>query len=361
MADWPAALPYKWKQSGVAPGLVIAQTPLEIAPLSDQLVLALAGFDSGDSDLLQAIPSKNGTPFNQFHITSQGELQAQGDPSTGDGGWFISAWQGGAQGAVEFDGYHMHVYMAPNGIHYDAWQANKFYYFNQYVRPTGENGHAYVNFAGTDTGDGVSGATEPTWPTNGSLVNDGTCTWIDVGPYALVPAAQFYGVNGMGTGYVPRSKIVHVWADGGVTPAWSIGSYGEEILWPTSEPADADVATGSRTQYYDDTAGYPKLWVKERDSAGTLYKKISLVRESGGWLDMAFNGSPAPIQNLQEPTNPSDAATKNYADTRLKSSPLSTATAELIPAGYGAVVPRSYLIGSGGSLLIGSGGRLRIL
>lgn len=62
---------------------------------------------------------------------------------------------------------------------YDLWTATTA--ITGGVRPTTPNGHLYRLFA--TTGAGETGATEPTWPTDGSTVVDGDLTWIDSGAY----------------------------------------------------------------------------------------------------------------------------------------------------------------------------------
>lgn len=60
--------------------------------------------------------------------------------------------------------------------------------------------------------DGVSGAVEPTWPTNGGTVADGTCVWHDFGPYSAslktTPSAVFS--NSMGASYFKAEITVIV-------------------------------------------------------------------------------------------------------------------------------------------------------
>jgi len=58
----------------------------------------------------------------------------------------------------------------------NTWQASTSYSVGNWVRPTTPNKHFYKC-----TTAGTSGATEPTWPTNGSTVNDGTVVWQDMG------------------------------------------------------------------------------------------------------------------------------------------------------------------------------------
>jgi len=62
-----------------------------------------------------------------------------------------------------------------NGIT-PAWQASTAYALNWKVQPTSSNGHYYQA-----TTAGTSGSTQPSWPTNGGTVNDGTVVWTDEG------------------------------------------------------------------------------------------------------------------------------------------------------------------------------------
>lgn len=65
---------------------------------------------------------------------------------------------------------------------YSAWQASHAYVLGDYRRPTVANGHFYrVLVAGT------SGASQPTFPTNGGSVIDGTAAWADQG---VIPAGS---------------------------------------------------------------------------------------------------------------------------------------------------------------------------
>lgn len=62
---------------------------------------------------------------------------------------------------------------------YSAWQGTHAYLVGATVVPTVANGHFY-----TATAPGTSGSTEPTWPTDGSTVSDGSgaLVWQDSGP-----------------------------------------------------------------------------------------------------------------------------------------------------------------------------------
>lgn len=58
------------------------------------------------------------------------------------------------------------------------WIATTVYGVGAIARPITANGHWYQAEAG-----GTSGGTEPTWPTSGGIVVDGTVTWRDAGAY----------------------------------------------------------------------------------------------------------------------------------------------------------------------------------
>lgn len=62
-----------------------------------------------------------------------------------------------------------------------AWQASTAYALGQPVLPVTQNGHLY--WASTA---GTSGSTQPTWPTNGGTVTDGTVVWTDLGTTATL-------------------------------------------------------------------------------------------------------------------------------------------------------------------------------
>lgn len=74
------------------------------------------------------------------------------------------------------------------GIDAAAWQATTPITLNGYRIPTTPNGHFYKC-----TAEGTTAGTEPTWPTDGSTVVDGTVTWQDMG--LIVAASTDYRVN----------------------------------------------------------------------------------------------------------------------------------------------------------------------
>lgn len=262
-----------WSQNPGPAYDINAQTPLGIAPLTDDVSLQIVGFNDQNSDIAQIEPTANNFVFNGIRIDKKGDIFGAGD-GLGNGDFTLLQYQGGRQPIFQLNGYSVLFYQgSTTALPYDVWQANHFYYGFHYVRPTVENGRAYVNVGADPNGNGISDGTEPIWPTHtGDSVVDGTCVWLDVGPYALDPALRVYGQAGMGAGFVPRCDILAVWQDNqGAPKAWSIGSYGEEILWETPVPDDGDVATSSRAQTYEPDVGFPKLSFKQRDSGGTLF------------------------------------------------------------------------------------------
>lgn len=158
-----------------------------------------------------------------------------------------------------------------------AWQATHLYYgggsYDVRIVPITPNGHIYGT---SDTG--LSGGSEPVWPTDGSTVVDGALTWTDFGLGTITPPLYVVGPRSNDGAIYPPVHIAEFWAAyDKPQPAWGLGASGEEILWATTSPADADVATGSRAQTYDDTINAPRLLIKERDSAGTLFNRIAAV------------------------------------------------------------------------------------
>lgn len=69
-----------------------------------------------------------------------------------------------------------------------AWTATAEITSGAYRIPTTPNGHFYKATVGGDTG-----GTEPTWPTDGSTVSDGTVTWQDMG--TIIAAATDYQLD----------------------------------------------------------------------------------------------------------------------------------------------------------------------
>lgn len=82
---------------------------------------------------------------------------------------------------------------AANFAPFETWQGATGYVNGDRVIPTSPNGHAYENTGAT----GISGSTEPTWPTNGGTAAGGTgITWQDLGlisyDLSVVPLAYAY-------------------------------------------------------------------------------------------------------------------------------------------------------------------------
>lgn len=74
-----------------------------------------------------------------------------------------------------------------------AWSGSTAYSLNNYVQPTTPNAHVYKC-----TSAGTSDSGEPSWPTDGTSVVDGTVTWLDMG---ISPAIyEISAGNGYSTG-----------------------------------------------------------------------------------------------------------------------------------------------------------------
>jgi len=113
-------------------------------------------------------------------------------------------------GLTEFD----------TGTKYNDWSASEVLssLSTTYRKPSSanDNGHYYRSFTGTCS------ATEPTWPTDGGSVVDGSVTWVDMGLrggfYNIGTVVQPTEANANGHAYIALNSGT----SGGVEPAWPV-------------------------------------------------------------------------------------------------------------------------------------------
>lgn len=92
-----------------------------------------------------------------------------------------------------------------------------------------------------------------------------------------LPPVTVFGYKHNGVGGNPFVDVIQVWKDYATGLAWGIGYGGQEWMQAASPPDDTQIATSQRWQWYEDTVGAAKQRIWEKDSAGTLIKRISAV------------------------------------------------------------------------------------
>ena len=122
-----------------------------------------------------------------------------------------AAWSATDAGeAVSATGITSNTFIAWTYTHTTAlpWQASCAYLAGQVARPTTGNSHLYQC-----TTAGTTGATQPTWPTAGGTVTDGTAVWTDLGTSAtaaiLTKAATATG-TGLTVGFGRSGSLVQM-------------------------------------------------------------------------------------------------------------------------------------------------------
>ncbi|MCC6506817.1 MAG: hypothetical protein IT475_15415, partial [Aquimonas sp.] len=120
-----------------------------------------------------------------------------------------------------------------------TWEATTAYGVGVVV-PVTRNGHAYA----AETA-GTSGASQPTWPTTGGTVTDGSVVWRDLGAYWTATTAK-----ALGDLIHPYTGRVYVCTTAGTTgasePSWSVGQTATitdgSVVWtPVNQPVGNDV------------------------------------------------------------------------------------------------------------------------
>lgn len=151
------------------------------------------------------------------------------------------------------------------------------------------DGNSIVIFARS----GVSG---------GNVYLTDTAAWNQEGGSTFNAATWFAnagdGNQAFGLTLGSTGQFGHFWGSDGTYsfanaltgPTWGVGLDGAEYLKAISAPADGDVATGQRLQWYDDTTGAPVVRFKEKDAAGTLSAGVS-VSSSGNQDTVGSAGS----------------------------------------------------------------------
>lgn len=133
----------------------------------------------------------------------------------------------------------------------EEWAANVERFGCGY--PTVRNGHTYNALSGTGK---LTGATEPTWPTDGSTIVDGEVTWQDAGAYWTATDAVAKGAIA-----IPGTGMIMVAVEAGTTgasePTWpsvaSVTVVDGTVSW-RSVPAGSVPWTGANVppaEYYE--------------------------------------------------------------------------------------------------------------
>jgi hypothetical protein len=118
-----------------------------------------------------------------------------------------------------------------------TWVANTAYSLNDLVVPTTANGHYYKA-----TTAGTSHVTdEPTWPTNGTTVADGTVVWTDQG---LLPN----GLDGTASTSFGLAAYLHVFSIGSGTATFTIQDSANRIDWTNVTGGGFTNVTAAGTQ-----------------------------------------------------------------------------------------------------------------
>lgn len=101
-----------------------------------------------------------------------------------------------------------------------AWAALTVTILGHVIQPTAPNGHTYICvFAGT------TGASQPTFPTNGSAVIDGTVVWLDQGTASTVVTLATPLISG----YANTSPVLRVM----IFDGFSATDFGRSLLIPS--------------------------------------------------------------------------------------------------------------------------------
>lgn len=152
-----------------------------------------------------------------------------------------------------------------------SFEGSPTFSFVTVVHPTTGNANGHVYYAVQD-GPGVTGVDEPTWPTDGSNVTDGTVIWSDQGPAFTQATIYAAGCQDTEDGVYPLPNIYEAWANyGSMTPSWGVaGGTGAEFKRAlATDPVDDDVPSSAVFEWFDDTVGAPAARFIAKDSDGT--------------------------------------------------------------------------------------------
>ncbi len=131
-----------------------------------------------------------------------------------------------------------------------TWVIGTAYSVGDLVKPTTPNSHYYrCTVAGTS-----HAATEPTWPTNGSTVTDGTATWDDAGTLVLAAGTDYNVDTDLGrlqiltpVGVVPTDIVVDYTR---AAKTWTEVATGAESELFGALRIVADNASGDNRDFY---------------------------------------------------------------------------------------------------------------
>lgn len=134
-----------------------------------------------------------------------------------------------------------------------SWSGTTAYALGAVVVPTTPNSHWYMA-----TTAGTSGAGEPTWPTNGTTVVDGTVTWQDMGLIALVEDTDFQTDLPLGRLYIMTTGAIATFIPllpAGITVNLNVDYTRSTTSWGEVASSSLTATTGSMRFVADNPKG----------------------------------------------------------------------------------------------------------
>lgn len=148
-----------------------------------------------------------------------------------------------------------------------SWVANHAYALNDLVVPTTPNGHYYK----ATTGGTSDAMTEPTFPTNGTTVADGTVVWTDQG---LLPNGVDQTVVSTAFGL---AAYLHAFSIGSGSATVRIQDSADRIAWADVTGGAFTAVTGATTQRIQTaTNGTVRRYVRV-NVTGTFTNLVAVV------------------------------------------------------------------------------------
>lgn len=209
---------------------------------------------------------------------------------------------------------------------YKTWAATTATKLGDVYIPTVRNGHSYALAK-----VGTTGGSQPTWPTDGGSVADGSAIWIDMGAYWLPEWPYFHGGStvfpGNGLAYGVNSTGPGTDVSDSTEPDWSTAATNGATL------TDGDLTWIAFKRYEQNAAAPDQFYERWKTMAADVLAAAGITptfssasnNGDGCWLD--YNDNANWFKNTDGPLLPFQQG-HGYHSAKLQLDPL---TGQLVP------------------------------